>query len=109
ERVVAAPRRNEDTKLAGGLFGEYPKLAPELQPLAIDPIMQREPWARKLLDAVLANKLPKSALTANHQRKILESNDRDALWAVEKAFGQIREERHREVEGCGDTRARSRS
>jgi len=55
--------------------------------------MQREPWARKLLDAVLANKLPKGVLNANHLRKILESNDRDALWAVEKAFGRIREER----------------
>jgi putative heme-binding domain-containing protein len=60
--------------------------------------MQREPWARKLLDAVLANKLPKSALNANDLRKILESNDREALWAVEKAFGRIREERNPERE-----------
>jgi len=42
---------------------------------------------------VLANKLPKGVLNANHLRKILDSNDRDALWAVEKAFGKIREER----------------
>jgi putative heme-binding domain-containing protein len=60
--------------------------------------MQREPWARKLLDAVLANKLPKGVLNANHLRKILESNDRDALWAVEKAFGKVREERNPERE-----------
>src|SRR6185295_16737883 len=76
------------------ILAQYPKLAPELQPLAIDLIMQREPWARKLLDAVLANKLPKAVLNANHLRKILESNDREALWAVEKAFGTIREERN---------------
>ena len=63
---------------------------PELQPLAIDLVMQREPWARKLLDSVLAGRLPKSVLNANHLRKILESNDREALWAVEKAFGKIR-------------------
>jgi putative heme-binding domain-containing protein len=73
---------------------EYPKLSPELQPLAIDLVMQREVWARKLLNLVLANKLPKSILDANHLRKILESNDREALWAVEKAFGKIREERN---------------
>jgi putative heme-binding domain-containing protein len=60
--------------------------------------MQREPWARKLLDAVLANKLPKGVLNANHLRKVLESNDREALWAVEKAFGKIREERNPERE-----------
>jgi putative heme-binding domain-containing protein len=98
ERVFAALGRVEDPKLAEVLVGEYPKLRPELQPLAIDLLMQREPWARKLLDAVLAGKLPKSALNANHLRKILDSNDRDALWAVEKAFGTIREERNPERE-----------
>ncbi len=85
-RVFAALGRIEDP------------IAPELQPLAIDLIMQREPWARKLLDAVLANKLPKGVLNANHLRKILESNDRDALWTVEKTFGRIREERNPERE-----------
>ncbi len=56
-------------------------------------MLQREPWARKLLDAVLAGKLPRSTLDANHLRKILESNDREAIWAVEKAWGTIRAER----------------
>jgi len=98
ERVFAALGRVEAPKLADVLVSEYPKLRPELQPLAIDLLMQREPWARKLLDAVLAGKLPKSVLNANHLRKILDSNDRDALWAVEKAFGTIREERNPERE-----------
>jgi putative heme-binding domain-containing protein len=97
-RTFAALGRVEDPKLADVILSEYPKLEPELQPLAIDLIMQREQWARKLLDAVLANKLPKGVLNANHLRKILESNDRDALWAVEKAFGRIREERNPERE-----------
>jgi hypothetical protein len=69
-------------KLADVLLDEYPKLASELQPLAIDLIMQREPWARKLLDAVLANKLPK-ACSREPSAKDSESNDREALWAVE--------------------------
>jgi putative heme-binding domain-containing protein len=60
--------------------------------------MQREPWARKLLDAVLQNRLPESVLDANHLRKIVESNDRESLWAVEKAFGKIRAERNPERE-----------
>jgi cytochrome c2 len=37
-------------------------------------------------------------LNANHLRKILESNDREALWAVEKTFGRVREERNPERE-----------
>lgn len=97
-RVLAVLGRVEDPKLANVVLAEYPKLAPETQPLAIDLMMQREPWARRLLDAVLANKLPKGVLNANHLRKILESNDREALWAVEKAFGQVREERNPERE-----------
>ena len=97
-RTFAALGHVEDPKLADVLIDEYPKLAPELQPLAVDLIMQRERWARKLLDAVLTNKLSKGVLNANHLRKILESNDRDALWAVEKAFGKIREERNPERE-----------
>jgi len=97
-RVFAALGRIEDPKVADVLLVEYRKLPSELQPLAIDLIMQRERWARKLLDAVLANKLPKGVLNANHLRKILESNDREALWAVEKAFGRVREERNPERE-----------
>jgi putative heme-binding domain-containing protein len=95
-RVFAALGRCDEPKLADVLIVHYPKLAAEIQPLAIDLIMQREPWARKLLDAVLANKLPKEVLHANHLRKIVESNDREALWAVERAFGKIREERNPE-------------
>jgi putative heme-binding domain-containing protein len=93
-RVLAAIGRVDDPKLADVILQEYPELDPEVQPLAVELIMQREPWARKLLDAVLQNKLPKGVLNANHLRKILESNDREALWAVEKAFGRIREERN---------------
>ncbi len=97
-RVLSALGRVENPKLADIILAEYPRLAPEVQPLAIDLVMQREPWARKLLDAVLQNKLPKNVLDANHLRKILESNDREALWAVEKAFGKIRAERNPERE-----------
>lgn len=97
-QVLAALGRCEEPRLADIVLASYPKLPNELQPLAIDLVMQREPWARKLLNLVLAEKLPKSVLNANHLRKILESNDREALWAVEKAFGRIREERNPERE-----------
>jgi putative membrane-bound dehydrogenase-like protein len=93
-RVLAALGRVENPRLADVVLAAYTKLAPEVQPLAVDLLMQREPWARKLLDAVLQGNLPKGVLNANHLRKILESNDREALWAVEKAFGRIREERN---------------
>jgi putative heme-binding domain-containing protein len=92
-RVLAPLGRLETTRLADVVLAQYSTLDPEVQPLAIDLVMQRERWARRLLDAVLQEKLPRGVLNANHVRKILESNDREALWAVEKAFGRLREER----------------
>jgi putative heme-binding domain-containing protein len=97
-KVLASLGRSDDPKLAEVILAQYPKLPPEVQPLAIDLLMQREPWARKLLDAVLAGSVPKNVLNANYLRKILDSNDREALWAVEKAFGRVREERNPERE-----------
>src|SRR5439155_21668886 len=64
----------------------------------IELLMQRLPWTRKLLDAVLAKRLPASVLNANHLRRILDANDREAVWAVEKAFGAVRKERNPERE-----------
>jgi putative heme-binding domain-containing protein len=67
---------------------------PELQPLAVELLMQRQPWTRKLLTAVLEKRLPPGVLNANHLRRILDGNDREAIWAVEKAWGTIRKERN---------------
>jgi putative heme-binding domain-containing protein len=93
-RVLAVLGKSNDPKVAEVVLARYPSLDPELQPLAIDLLLQREPWARKLLDAVLANRLPRSTLSANDLRKILEGNDREAIWAVEKAWGTVRAERN---------------
>jgi putative membrane-bound dehydrogenase-like protein len=92
-RMLPALGRLEDPKVADVVLAQYPSLPAETKPLAVDLMMQREPWARKLLDGVLAGKLPRSVLDANQLRRILESNDREAVWAVEKAFGRVREER----------------
>jgi putative heme-binding domain-containing protein len=93
-RVLTAAGRSDNGKLADVVLAQYPRLDPELQPLAIDFLLQREPWARKLLNAVIAKKLPRGTLNPNHLRKILESNDREAIWAIEKEWGNIREERN---------------
>jgi len=97
-KVVAALGRVEDAKLADHILASYKGMNAELQPLAIDLLMQREPWARRLLDAVQKGTMPKAVLNANHLRKIVESNDREALWAVEKTWGRVREERNPERE-----------
>jgi putative heme-binding domain-containing protein len=55
--------------------------------------MQRERWARRLIDAVKTKRLPASVLTANHLRKVMDTNDREAIWAVEAAWGKVRRDR----------------
>jgi putative heme-binding domain-containing protein len=90
--------RWDDPKVANLLLDRYAKMDPELQPLAVEVLMQRQPWTRKLLDAVLAKRLPPGALNANHLRRILDGNDREAVWAVEKAWGTVRKERSPERE-----------
>jgi putative heme-binding domain-containing protein len=88
--VLAALGRSDDPKVGGVVLARYPTMAAGTRPLAVDLLLQREPWARKLLDAVIAGRLPRSTLDANHLRRIVEGNDREAIWAVEKAWGAVR-------------------
>jgi putative heme-binding domain-containing protein len=97
-QVLDALGRWDDPKVANLILDRYAKMDPELQPLAVELLMQRQPWTRKLLDAVLAKRLPPGVLNANHLRRILDGNDREAVWAVEKAFGTVRTERNPERE-----------
>jgi len=92
-RVMNLLGRVEDAKLGEIVLAQYGKLDPELQPLAIELLLQRESWARQLLKAVREKRVP-AVLNANHLRKILESNDREAIWEVEKVFGKVRDERN---------------
>src|SRR4051812_43948159 len=96
-RILNLLGRVEDPKLGEIIVGQYAKLDPQLQPLAIELLLQRESWARQLLKAVREKRLP-AVLSANHLRKILESNDREAIWEVEKVFGTVRDERNPERE-----------
>jgi putative heme-binding domain-containing protein len=93
-RVLAVLGRSRDPKVGRVVLSRYAAMAPELKPLAVDLLLQREPWARRLLDAVIAKEFPRSTLDANHLRRILESNDREAVWAVEREYGSVREERN---------------
>src|SRR5262245_2360173 len=97
-QVLNTLGRSDNLRLADLILSQYPKLAPEVQPLAVELLMQRLPWTRKLLNAVLEKRLPASVLNANHLRRILDANDREAVWAVEKAFGTVRKDRSPERE-----------
>src|SRR5262249_42410720 len=90
--------RWDNPRLADLILARYPHLGPELQPLAVELLMQRQNWTRKLVHAVLQKQLPPGVLNANHLRRILDGNDRETIWAVEKAWGTVRKERNPERE-----------
>ncbi len=96
-RVLNLLGRVEGKRLAEVILAQYGKLPAEVQPLALELLLQREVWARQLLTAVREKRIA-ATLSANHLRKILESNDREAVWEVEKIYGKVREERNPERE-----------
>jgi putative heme-binding domain-containing protein len=84
--------------VASLILDRYAKMDPELQPLAVELLMQRQTWTRQLLKAILAERLPRGVLNANHLRRILDGNDREMIWSIEKSWGAVRKERNPERE-----------
>ena len=88
----------DDPRVATLILDRYPTMDPELQPLAVELLLQRQSWTRKLVNSVLEKRLSRGVLNANHLRRILDGNDRETIWAVEKAWGTVRKERNSERE-----------
>jgi putative heme-binding domain-containing protein len=97
-QVLTALGRWDNPRVADLVLTRYPQMDAELQPLAVELLLQRQSWTRKLVEAVLQKRLPGGVLNANHLRLILDSNDRETIWTVEKAFGTVRKERNPERE-----------
>ena len=86
--------RLDDPKIATVMLTHYQSAAPEVRPLIVDLLMQREPWTDRLLAQIKEGKLPRSTLDASHLRKIMATNDRLAIWFVEKTWGKLRADRN---------------
>jgi glucose/arabinose dehydrogenase len=64
-QVLDVLGRCQDSAMGDLILDRYPKMDPGLQPLAVELLMQRQTWARKLLNAVLQKRLPAGVLNAN--------------------------------------------
>ena len=69
-------------------------MEPDLQPRAVELLTQRSLWAKPLLAAIAEKKVPASALSINHVRKLLASKDPDVIKQVKEHWGTLREERN---------------
>jgi putative heme-binding domain-containing protein len=93
-QVLSSLGRLEDPKVAEVVLHVFPKLEPDVQPKAIVLLTQRAIWAKQLLTAIGARKIPAEALGINEVRKLLASRDAELVNAVESKWGKLREERN---------------
>jgi len=91
--TLAALSRVDDPQVAELIIGAFPKLEPELQPLAIDLLASRAAWSRELLAAVEKKRIDRAALGANQVRKLLASDDEALRKQVLAVWGTVRTER----------------
>ncbi len=93
-RVLDALGGLDDPRVADIVLKAYPAMEPDLQPRAVELLTQRTAWAKPLLAAVAAKKIPVGALSINHVRKLMASKDPDVIKQVKANWGTLREERN---------------
>lgn len=88
------------------VLGHYAKLEPELRPMAIELLTEREQWAEKLLEAVENGTVPSSALNINQVRQLLRSGNPGIAAKVKAHWGSLRADRNPDREKTiGEMRA----
>jgi putative heme-binding domain-containing protein len=79
-----------DKKAPGLLLSKYKSFDSESKREAIAALTSRSDWAKNLLDAVDAKKIPKADFTAYHWQQLALLKDKAILERVEKLFGNVR-------------------
>lgn len=91
--VLQTIGRLDEPAVADAVLESYSHLEAELQPKAIELLTQRAAWAKSLLAAIAAGRLPASAINTNQIRQLLASGDKELVAAVKAKWGSIREDR----------------
>jgi len=68
----------------------YPRLDPTGKSIAIDTLVSRPPYARVLLDAIAAGRLPRRDMTAFHARQIQSFDNKELTELLAKVWGETR-------------------
>ncbi len=89
-QVLSALGKLEDPRLAHVVLTAYPSMAADVQPKAIELLTQRAMWAKPLVEAIGAGKIPASALNVNQIQRLLALKDKELTAAVNKHWGSIR-------------------
>jgi putative membrane-bound dehydrogenase-like protein len=88
--AIAALPVYADPKAPSILLEKYQSFDDESKRDAIAALSARSDWAKTLLDAVEAKKIPKADFTAYHWQQLATLKDKSILQRVEKLFGNVR-------------------
>lgn len=92
-KVLAALGQLDDPRVAMIVLANYPQLAADLQPRAIELLTQRAAWAKQLLAAVGEKKIPATAINLNQARRLKDLKDEQLTKLLAANWGQVREGR----------------
>ncbi|MEX0938920.1 MAG: PVC-type heme-binding CxxCH protein [Pirellulales bacterium] len=91
--LLAALGRYDNPQLGELVLSHYDRLEPSLRPRAIELLTQRPAWAKSLLAAIGAERIPADVLNVNQARRLATSRDSDLAEMVGKIWGTVRTER----------------
>src|SRR5439155_8081610 len=89
-QVLAALGKLDQPEVGAVVLKDYPTLPADAQPKAIELLTQRAIWAKPLVEAIGASKIPASALNVNQIQRLLALKDAELTAAVNKHWGSIR-------------------
>ncbi len=91
--VLATMGRLEAASVGQAVVERYAKLAPELQPRAIELVTQRPEWAKALLTAIGKKEIAATAININQARRLYDTKDAEVRDLLARHWGQVREGR----------------
>jgi putative membrane-bound dehydrogenase-like protein len=81
----------DDPAIGREIAAQYRSFHPSERPAAMDTLASRPSFARALLDAIAAGKIPRGDLSAFHARQIRSFGDRALSDRLEQVWGVLRE------------------
>jgi putative membrane-bound dehydrogenase-like protein len=83
--------QEDDPALGAKIVGAYRSFTLGDRPQVITALVSRPAWARALLDAIAAGKIPRTDIAAFHARQILNLNDPALSARLKEVWGDLRE------------------
>jgi putative heme-binding domain-containing protein len=93
-RTLAALGPLEDPQVGSVVLAAYAQLGAELQPQAIELLIQRTMWSKPLLAAIAAQRIPSAMLNVNQLRRLQATKDPEILRQVAAIWGSVRTDRN---------------